>query len=114
MQVDAPTPQPPGLTWLSSAPPGGSASLSGACAWASRTGASDAPAPAPAAGSPSHCTWGPAPCGGGCRGHHWAAEAGLALPRERAGGEHSVLALPTPSTPLGQVTGAAPGRQEGR
>lgn len=52
---------PPGLTWLSSEPPGGSGSLSCASAWASRTAVSDAHARAPAAASPSHCTWGPAP-----------------------------------------------------
>lgn len=60
-KVNAPNLNPPGLTWLSSAPPGGLASLSGASAWASRTVVSDALVPAPAAESPSHCTWGPAP-----------------------------------------------------
>lgn len=67
---------------LSSAPPGGSGSLSGASAWASRTGVSDELARAPAAASPSRCTWGPAPCWGysgsswGCGGIESFCQAG--------------------------------------
>lgn len=60
--------------WLSSAPPGGSGSLSGASAWASRTAVSDALARAPAVASPSRCTWGPAPCSG-CTANSWGCGA---------------------------------------
>lgn len=61
MRVNLGTPGLLGLTWLSSAPPGGSGSLSGASAWESRTAVSFALARAPAAATPSRCTWGPAP-----------------------------------------------------